>query len=190
MKRFVVTKSGVSALATALFLSIACSSVAAADQSSAVLAGGASLASLQAVPAPAQWNDQTGQTALVTRSDGSRLAVPHHSLPAEAQKRFHRLTVAPSERLQVLVFSPETPVGGRATVIALDGGQLEEANGSQFFEFDVAADKNISFTFRAGATRGLHRVVVRCGSQEEIFQFWVGPELPVIVRTPTAIAQP
>jgi hypothetical protein len=140
--------------------------------------------------APANWNDQTGETALVVRGDGSRLSIPHHSAPGESQKRFHRLRVNPAERLQVQVFGPEIPVGATAIVTALDGGQLEGAQGKQFFEFAIAADKKVPFTFTAGQTPGLHRVVIRFGNQERLFKFWVGPELPVIVRTPKATVQP
>jgi hypothetical protein len=190
MKLIAATKSGASALATALLISTVWVPTIIAADAIAPAAGGTPAIYLGAVAAPANWNDQTGQTALVVRGDGSRLSIPNHSLLADSEMRFHRLQVNPSERMRVQVFGPEIPAGAKAIVVALDGGQLEEAQGSQFFEFTVGADKKIPFTFTAGQTAGLHRVAIRFGNQERLFKFWVGPELPVIVRSPSVSAQP
>lgn len=190
MKLIAVKKYGVSALATAFLTSTVWVPTIIAADAIAPATVGTPAVYLGAVAASANWNDQTGQTALVVRGDGSRLSIPNHSLLAESQMRFHRLQVNPSERLQVQVFGPEIPAGAKAIVVALDGGQLEEAQGNQFFEFAVGADKKIPFTFTAGQNAGLHRVAIRFGSQERLFQFWVGRELPVIVRSPSASAQP
>jgi hypothetical protein len=190
MKHSVFTKSAAFALATAFLASIVWVPATIAAEATAPVAVGTTTVYLGAAAGSANWKDQTGETALVVRGDGSRLSIPHHSLPGESQRRFHRLQVNPSERLQVQVFGPEIPVGAMAVVAALDGGQLEEAQGKQFFEFAVGADKKIPFTFTAGQSAGLHRVVIRFGNQERLFKFWVGPELPVIVRNPSESAQP
>jgi len=189
MKQFLNAKSSVPALATALLISTASISATIAAEATAPAVGTPAVY-VGAVAAAANWNDQTGQSALVVRGNGSRISIPHHSLVGESQKRFHRLQVNPSERLQVQVYGPEIPTGATAVVVALDGGQLEEAKGEQFFQITVGADKKLPFTFVASQSPGLHRVLVHFGNQERLFKFWVGPELPVIVRNPSASAQP
>lgn len=88
--------------------------------------------------------------------------------------------IRPHQQFMVQVAYPRAARSEKAWVIVLDGGLLDNGRKEQVVQLD--AHRRLMFNFKAGASPGIYRVVVRKGSDSKVIQFWVGPETATVKK--------
>ena len=93
---------------------------------------------------------------------------------------FPRVSVPAAAVIVATVPFPGVAPGATVFLQAEDGGVLggEAAGGAVI----VGEDHRVTLEFRATATEGVQRVMLRHGTETRLLEFWVGPEAPVLVR--------
>lgn len=101
-------------------------------------------------------------------------------LTFNARGELPRLTVLPEADISATVKFPNTVSGQKISVQAEDGGLLigDAASGVVLIDDQQQAH----FRFKPSAYDGQYRVTLRNGGESRVFEFWVGPEPPVLVR--------
>jgi hypothetical protein len=80
-----------------------------------------------------------------------------------------RVALQPNQSVDVIVRFSTPKTGHNIIVDALDGGKIVVAGNSA----SVSASNSVHFSFEVNGDPGLRRVILRDGSQEIAFQFWV-----------------
>lgn len=62
----------------------------------------------------------------------------------------------------------------------MDGGVLENGNTVKITSLDKV--RSVRFKFTVSEQDGTHRILVRKGSQNSMFDFWVGNDLPLAAQ--------
>jgi hypothetical protein len=93
---------------------------------------------------------------------------------------FPRIYLKPKQEVPVEVSFPDAQAAEPVVVQVEDGGSID---GDKVSKGDVLDDaKKVAFKFRANADEGIYHVVLRKGADSRVLDFWVGDELPVVVR--------
>ncbi|MGH7946415.1 MAG: hypothetical protein ACREF9_15605, partial [Opitutaceae bacterium] len=97
---------------------------------------------------------------------------------------FTRVVIAPAAVIAASVPFPDAQPGEQLAIQAEDGGVF--VTGGAEARVEITPDRQAHFQFQTSANDGLHRVTLRRGGESRVLQFWVGPEVPVIIRSDEA----
>jgi hypothetical protein len=109
-----------------------------------------------------------------------RIGSEEIQLAFNARGELPRLTVPPEANIAATVKFPNAIPGQRISVQAEDGGLFigDAASGIVLIDDQQQA----YFEFQPSANEGQYRVTLRNGGESRVLEFWIGPELPVLVR--------
>ena len=96
---------------------------------------------------------------------------------------FPRVLLAKEQTVSVTAHYPAADPGEVLVISAEDGGQVNGSSPVQAAPLD--ANRSVTFRFTTTQNEGVFRVTLRRASEQQQFDFWVGPEPVLQTATPS-----
>jgi hypothetical protein len=119
---------------------------------------------------PALSDEDVAQPAISIYTDNGQVQQPQW-----ANARSERITLRPSEQVEVAIDSPDAGAASQVAIEALDGGVINDSGSTAIL---TPRDGTARFRFTASTGLGTYQVVIRTARDERCLRFWVAQDSP------------